>query len=66
MSHAKELFLSILGLDDEGYNINLLLTHDLQLQRKNEPEPFGELITKNNKVIFRSGAVYENGIKLII
>lgn len=66
MSHAKEHFLSILGLENDGYNLSLLLTHDLMLQRKDESEPFGELITKGNKVILRIGAVLEDGITVFL
>lgn len=66
MSHAKEHFLSILGLENDGYDFSLLLTHDLMLQRKNESEPFGELVTKGDTVVLRVGAVYEDGIRVFV
>lgn len=63
MQTAKEFFLSALGIDNINYT---LLTNNLKLQRKNEREPFGEIVTTEKGTIFRVGAVYENGIKVII
>lgn len=63
---AKEFFISVLGLDNK-YSHTLLITHDITLQRKNEREPFGELVTTpSGKVVLRIGAVDGNGVKLIV
>lgn len=65
MQNSKEFFLSTLGIAD--YDWSLLLAHDLKLQRKNEKEPFGEIVTMpSGKVILRVGDAFEDGIKVIV
>lgn len=64
MQNSKEFFLSTLGID---YDWTMLAAHDLLLQRKNEKEPFGEIVTTNSgRVILRVGDAYENGVKVLI
>ena len=54
----------MLGINDFNPAI---LVHNVKLQRPNEREPFGEIVTLNNgKTVLRVGAVYEDGIKVIV
>lgn len=65
MVHSKEFFLSVFDLGD--YPHTLLLSHDLKLYRKNEREPFGEIVTTvSGKTILRIGATFEDGIKVVV
>lgn len=64
MQNTKEYFLSMLGINDFNPAI---LVHNVKLQRPNEREPFGEIVTlKNGKTVLRVGATYEDGIKVIV
>jgi len=65
MRSSKEVFLSVIGVEDD-YPSSILLDNDLVLQRKDEREPFGELFTRDGHTTLRVGAVYEDGIKILI
>ena len=63
MRNSKEFFLSALGVVVEPE----LSQFHLVFKRPNEFKPFGELFTsKNGKTILRVGAVYEDGVTVIV
>lgn len=65
MRSSKEVFLSVIGVEDD-YPTSILLDNDLLLQRKDEREPFGELITRDGHTILRVGVVNNDGVKILI
>ena len=68
MQSAKEHLLYLMLDDDTDCpDVNILLTHDVAFQRKGETKPFGELVTeKDGSTVLRIGAVYQDGIKVIV
>lgn len=63
MRNSKEFFLSTLGVNIEPE----LSQFHIVFKRPNEFKPFGELVTtKDGKTVLRVGAVYEDGITVVV